>query len=254
MKKVKRILALILTLVMVAALSGATTAFAASGKAVPKAGSRTVAKTGTYQVEVIDNNTRYPFDAIIYKPKNVEPKVGIMFYAGLPVDYRDYGPILKNLASAGYLVVSVEFPLDVAALNVIAGEEYIKQYPQIDEWFLSGHSHGGGVACVEASLHNDLWKGLILMASVPTVFPLPDNYPVLTFHATEDGAVPLQSHKVLMAELTNTDCTEVIIKGGNHAQFGDYGVQSNDNPATISAKKQQTTTTKHILKWLAKYQ
>ena len=31
----------------------------------------------------------------------------------------------------------------------------------------------------------------------------------------------------------------IVIKGGNHAQFGNYGVQSGDNPATISLEDQQ---------------
>jgi pimeloyl-ACP methyl ester carboxylesterase len=32
----------------------------------------------------------------------------------------------------------------------------------------------------------------------------------------------------------------VSIDGGNHAQFGDYGPQVGDNPATISRADQQT--------------
>ena len=253
MKRIKGLLALVLSLAVVFTMALSTSAFAASAK-VPTAGSKTVAKCGTYAVETIDNNTRYPFDAIIYQPKGVTPKIGIMFYPGMPVDYRDYGPILKNLASAGYLVVSCEFPLDTGALNVTAAEEYVARFPNIDEWFLAGHSHGGGCACVEASLNIDQWKGLILMASIPTVLPLPDDYPVLMFHATEDGAVPKRTNVILCAEIGNTDLTKVTIKGGNHAQFGDYGVQSNDNPSTISAEKQQTIVTTKTLKWLAKYQ
>jgi Alpha/beta hydrolase family len=31
----------------------------------------------------------------------------------------------------------------------------------------------------------------------------------------------------------------VVINGGNHAQFGNYGVQSGDNPARISLEDQQ---------------
>ena len=33
---------------------------------------------------------------------------------------------------------------------------------------------------------------------------------------------------------------EQVIEGGNHAQFGDYGPQPGDSPATISPEQQQS--------------
>ena len=208
----------------------------------------------TYEVETIDHNTRYPTDAIIYKPVGMEPEVGVVFYAGNPVDYRDYGTLLTAIASAGYLVISPEFPLDTAALNVIAGEEYMKQYPEIREWFLAGHSHGGGVSTVELALRPEMFKGLILIDSIIGVPVTQEGFPVLTFHATEDLAVPGYQHAILMEELAAADTTEVVIEGGNHAQFGDYGIQFNDGVAKISKEEQLEITIREILKFLKKYQ
>ena len=202
-----------------------------------------------YEVETIDISTRYPTDAIIYKPVGIEPTVGVVFYAGNPVDYRDYGTLLTAIASAGYLVISPEFPLDTAALNVIAGEEYMKQYPDIQEWFLAGHSHGGGVSTVELALRPNLFKGLILIDSIIGVPVTQEGFPVLTFHATEDLAVPGYQHSILMAELAAADTTEVVIEGGNHAQFGDYGIQFNDGVAKISKEEQLDITIREILKF-----
>ena len=207
-----------------------------------------------YEVETIDISTRYPTDAIIYKPVGIEPTVGVVFYAGNPVDYRDYGTLLTAIASAGYLVISPEFPLDTAALNVIAGEEYMKQYPDIQEWFLAGHSHGGGVSTVELALRPNLFKGLILIDSIIGVPVTQEGFPVLTFHATEDLAVPGYQHSILMAELAAADTTEVVIEGGNHAQFGDYGIQFNDGVAKISKEEQLDITIREILKFLKKNQ
>lgn len=242
----KKLASILLALCMMLSLSMGTMAFAKSG---------TAANAGkTYNVKVIDHNTRYPFDAIIYKPVGIKLKVGVVFYAGYPVDYRDYGPLLKKIASYGYLVISPEFPMDTAITNARAGEEYMKQYPGIKTWFLAGHSHGGGTACVEASMKPDLFKGLILIAGAPFVTVLPNDYPVLTIHATEDQAVPLVQHKIQLATIANCDVTDVYIKGGNHQQFGDYGEQPNDGVATISAKKQVNITVKHILKFIKKYQ
>ena len=76
----KKIVSVLLALVMVLSLSVGTMAFAAG--ASPKKENR----EGTYKVEVIDHNTRYPTDVVVYKPVGVTPKVGVVFYAGNPVD------------------------------------------------------------------------------------------------------------------------------------------------------------------------
>ena len=40
-------------------------------------------------------------------------------------------------------------------------------------------------------------------------------------------------------DLLPADTTWVIIQGGNHAQFGWYGKQNGDNPASITRSEQQ---------------
>ena len=40
------------------------------------------------------------------------------------------------------------------------------------------------------------------------------------------------------------------IEGGNHAQFGNYGPQKGDQPATISAEEQQAQTVAAIEEFL----
>ena len=47
---------------------------------------------------------------------------------------------------------------------------------------------------------------------------------------------------------------KVVIEGGNHAQFGDYGIQFNDGVAKISKEEQLDITIREILKFLKKYQ
>ena len=42
------------------------------------------------------------------------------------------------------------------------------------------------------------------------------------------------------------------IQGGNHAQFGNYGPQKGDLPATITAEKQQEQTALAIGEFLAR--
>lgn len=42
----------------------------------------------------------------------------------------------------------------------------------------------------------------------------------------------------------------ICIKGGNHAQFGDYGVQKGDGVASISRGEQQNQTVEAIYKMI----
>ena len=44
----------------------------------------------------------------------------------------------------------------------------------------------------------------------------------------------------------------VVIKGGNHANFGNYGHQKGDAKATISRKEQQNQTVKAINNFIEK--
>ena len=46
--------------------------------------------------------------------------------------------------------------------------------------------------------------------------------------------------------------TEQIIKGGNHSQFGSYGLQEGDGKASISAGEQRAQTVRFVLEDLAK--
>ena len=47
-----------------------------------------------------------------------------------------------------------------------------------------------------------------------------------------------------------TNYTEICIEGGNHAQFGNYGVQKGDGTASISRKEQQNQTVEAIYKMI----
>ena len=43
---------------------------------------------------------------------------------------------------------------------------------------------------------------------------------------------------------------EIIIEGGNHSNFGNYGLQENDNLSTIDKETQQERTIQEILKFI----
>jgi pimeloyl-ACP methyl ester carboxylesterase len=92
-------------------------------------------------------------------------------------------------------------------------------------------------------------NGLFLQGS----YSLPDlsasNIKVLVMMGAQDGLIPpeeVRSHD----ENLPADAQFLTIEGGNHAQFGWYGEQSGDNPATISHEEQQQQVSIALLSWL----
>ena len=178
-------------------------------------------------------------DLIIFQPADVQASTGFVFYPGGRVDYRSYAPALRDIAAQGYLVVLVPAPLNLMVFDVNAADTVLPQFPQIKHWAIGGHSLGGAMAASYLYNHPGEADGLILWASYPAENnDLSDsNLRVLSVYGTLDmaGVEKFNASRTLLP----ADTTWVVIEGGNHAQFGDYGFQPGDNVATISATDQQ---------------
>lgn len=186
---------------------------------------------------------------ITFTPKNSTPDTGFIFYPGGKVDPEAYSVLAQGIAEEGYLVVIVPMPLDLAVLSPNKANEVIEKYNYIDTWAIGGHSLGGVMASKFAS-ENDNIKGLALYASYPSGDELKDtNIEVISIYGSEDGVADLE--KVKNADLSEKS-TFIEIKGGNHAQFGSYGMQDGDNNASISRSEQINEAIKYTVKMLEK--
>ena len=100
-----------------------------------------------------------------------------------------------------------------------------------------------------AAEHQEDLDGVVLLAAYPT-----DELeiPVLSIYGSEDGVLNKEKYNDSIGLSQNL--TEIVIKGGNHAQFGNYGDQSGDGEAQISKEDQWDETARQIeefiLKWL----
>ncbi|MDY4737636.1 alpha/beta hydrolase, partial [Terrisporobacter sp.] len=110
---------------------------------------------------------------------------------------------------------------------------------------------GGVMASKYASTHKNI-KALALYASYPSGDELKDsNIEVVSIYGSKDGVVNKENLDESKENLP--DGSEFIeIKGGNHSQFGDYGLQNGDNKATISEEKQFNYTAKYTTELLDK--
>lgn len=201
-------------------------------KAAPEALSALVSDS---QVEVLMGN-----GFISFQPTDHKPETGFVFYPGGRVDYRAYAVPLHQIAAQGFQVVLLHAPLNLAFFDVDAAAKIIASYPDIKNWVVGGHSLGGSMAASFASTHDDV-RGLILWGSFPGDDSLVyKNISVLSIYGTLDmaGMDTLEEKKALLP--LNTEY--VVIQGGNHAQFGDYGFQPGDNESNISRTDQQQQT------------
>lgn len=178
-------------------------------------------------------------DWISFTPK-ATPTVGFIFYPGAKVDPRAYAPEMSEIASHGFLTIIVPMPLNLAIFGVDKASDVIQNYPYIKKWVIGGHSLGGVMAVSYANKHRNEISGIILWASYPDDSDDLSNssIPVLVIYASKDGLSTVQKideSKHLLPK--NTEYVEIV--GGNHAQFGWYGDQDGDNPATITRIDQQ---------------
>lgn len=167
----------------------------------------------------------------------------IIFYPGAKVEAAAYLPLLDQLRQTGLTCVLVEMPFHLAIFDVNAAKDVMAQFPDIRHWYMAGHSMGGAMASWFAADHADEVDGLILLGAY-----LYGDYPpadTLTIYGSLNQSV---EDKIDYAE------NVVEIEGGNHAQFGNYGPQKGDMPATISAEEQQAQTVEAISDFIAQQQ
>jgi pimeloyl-ACP methyl ester carboxylesterase len=191
-------------------------------------------------------------DFITFEPANQRPaSVGFIFYPGGRVDARSYAVPLREIAARGYLVVLVPVRFNLAFFDVNAAAPVIAAHPEIEHWVIGGHSLGGVAAELFAKEHAEI-SGIIFWASYPADDGIKNsNLRVLTIYGTNDmaGVAKFQETKAL----NPPGAQYVVIEGGNHSQFGDYGFQSGDNEATISRADQQLQIVDAVIQFLASF-
>jgi len=190
---------------------------------------------------------------LTFTPTTQAPTNGFIFYPGGRVDPRAYAPAAHAIAAAGYLVVIVPMPLNLAVLAPNRAEEVIAAFPAIKQWAIGGHSLGGTMAASFAADHPGAVNKLILWAAYPassSSLANRDDLLVTTIYGTNDGLATVADIEAARPDLPPTT-TYVPLEGGNHAQFGWYGPQTGDNTASISRAVQQEATIAATLQALA---
>ena len=188
------------------------------------------AENTALEVLAQDNNITVQDNLTVLSP-SYPTDTALIFYPGAKVEAEAYLPLLDQIRQTGVTCILVHMPFNMAIFDWDAAEDILPWFPEIQHWYMAGHSMGGAMASQFASEHPEQLDGLILLGAY-----IYGDYP-------DDDALTVYGSLNQSVE-DHIDYTENIveIQGGNHAQFGNYGPQKGDHPATISAQEQQEQT------------
>lgn len=190
-------------------------------------------------VQVEDNE-----DYQSFLPETQTRKTGIIFYPGGKVEADAYAPLLKKLADEGIPSYLVEMPFNLAVLDKNAADQVIETEKDVEDWYIAGHSLGGAMASSYAGKYSDKLVGLIMLAAYSTEDLSSSSLNVLSIYGTEDEVLDLEKYQENQSLVPQIQ--EVLLKGGNHAQFGNYGNQTGDGVAKITGDEQIDKTVQAI--------
>ena len=193
------------------------------------------------ETETVEQGRNY----LAFVPKEYD--AGVILYPGAKVESEAYAPLLEELADRGVFAAVVYMPLHFALFNIDAAFKVMEEHPEIRNWYIGGHSLGGVCAGMLAGRYPERFQGIILLASYVTSDLSKTELKALTLIGSNDGVINMEQYQKNRKNLPD-DTEETMIQGGNHAQFGSYGLQKGDNEADITCEEQWKQTADYILK------
>ena len=176
---------------------------------------------------------------------NPASEYGLILYPGAKVEPAAYMPLMEKIADEGIYCVMAKMPFNFAFFNINAADALMATAPDIKHWWIGGHSLGGVVAATYAADHADALEGIALLAAYSTENLNVGSLRAVVLYGSNDLVVNRESLAKDAGNLP-ADSQTVVIEGGNHAGFGDYGAQEGDGDAAISADEQRAITASAI--------
>lgn len=185
---------------------------------------------------------------IVFMPQ--DPQAALVFYPGGKVEYTAYAPLMHALAERGIACVLVEMPFNLAVFDIDAANDArslpaLASLPAGIPFYLGGHSLGGSMAAAHLGANANDFAGLVLLASYSTEDLGGLDLETVSVYGTCDEVLNAEKYAENYDNLGD-GVAELVIEGGNHAQFGSYGAQEGDGAAAISAETQWELTADFI--------
>lgn len=175
--------------------------------------------------------------------------MAFIFYPGGKVEHTSYEPLMRAIAEKGIFCLLVEMPFNLAVLDMDAAEDIREQFPDIEYWYIGGHSLGGSMAASHLGDHVGEYEGLVLLGAYSTENLSDTDLDVLSVYGSEDKVMNREKYDKYLPNLPQ-DFTETVISGGCHAYFGMYGEQDGDGEPTLTEDEQILITADTIYQFM----
>lgn len=155
--------------------------------------------------------------------------IGFIFYPGAKVESSAY----SYLSEVNANVYIAKFPFEMAIFDYDIADQIIEDNPQINTWYIGGHSLGGVFANRYAVRAETPITGIVYLGSYPANGDQSD-IPGIAFFGDQDLIVGNYKQKTNL--FTNSQKIKVL-KDANHSGFGNYGQQKGDSELTTAQIK-----------------
>lgn len=187
---------------------------------------------------------------LVFEPKENKSNAGFVFYPGGKVEYTAYAPLMDELARKGITCYLLKVPMNLAILDINAADRVFK-IMDVDKLYIGGHSLGGYASAEYLSKHRDRFDGLVLLGAFAKCDLSDFGSEILSIYGSEDRILNIESYETNRNNL-GKDCKEVIIDGGCHSYFGDYGLQEGDGSPFVDCFMQTEMTAEEIYSLIIK--
>ena len=192
-------------------------------------------------------------DQITFQSDTSKNELEIIFFQGGLTDPKAYAPLCRKFAENGFTchLIKMAYRLPQNDYQKVSKLFTLKQR----NYVIGGHSQGGKMAAQFVYENPTIFKGLFLMGtSHPRDIDLSSqNIPCIKLYADNDGLASVQEVMDNKSKLPKA-AKLVLIKGGNHSQFGYLGKLLMDNSADIPLEEQQHQTFENLINFMSEIQ
>ena len=188
-------------------------------------------------------------DKITFKSDTSTHKFEVIFFQGGLADPKAYAPLCRKFAENGFTchLIKMAWRLPQNDYHKVSNLFDLKN----GNYIIGGHSQGGKMAAQFVYENPNVMKGLFLLGtSHPRDIDLSSqNIPCIKLYAENDGLASVGEVLMNKNKLPK-DTKLLLLKGGNHSQFGYLGKLFMDNSADISLNAQQQQTFDNLITFM----
>lgn len=192
-------------------------------------------------------------------PTDTDAEAGLVFYPGGRVAPDAYVGSLGAIPAEtdvavfvpemGLSLAVVDYGLGQAGVRSHAADRVMEEYPDIEDWYVGGHSLGGAMACRyarQASATSESPSGLLLYGAYCDLSLAESDLDVLSVVGDADMVLDRDAYERNLANLPSGAQTREL-QGVNHTQFGSYTGQ--DAPSGTSYRVAHERLNEVVIPW-----